>query len=180
MRVVIWLAGALLILSTQVVPVGCGGDGEVVCGGESCECTNRNSCDLDCVDIVACQPSCTSVGDECRATCTAEDCEFRCHGADTCAGHCGDNCYTACSSADVCRVETGANSEYNCTNAVSCAADLGDGSTAICTSVGTCSAQCVGTCTVICLLTDTCSVTCLEGERTSCGDGLYTCGIDCP
>lgn len=181
MRINIFILGALLIFSTQAASLGCGGsESAIVCDEDSCDCRDRNFCDLDCVDIEGCKPSCTAVRDACDATCTAENCEFRCKAAGTCGGLCGDNCYTSCSSVDVCRVETGANSEFNCTNAGTCAVDLGDDSVAICTSVESCNVRCAGTCTVACIVVDTCSVECLEGERTNCGQGLFTCGMDCP
>ena len=181
MRLMMWIVGGLLVLSTQIVPVGCGdGEAPITCDAESCECRDRTNCDLDCVDIAECQPTCTAVGNECRGTCTAEDCEFRCKGAEKCEGLCGDSCYTSCSSVDVCRAETGDNSFYQCTNAGTCAAEIGDGSDVICTNVQSCNVRCVGTCTVVCLVTDTCNVECLEGERTNCGQGQYTCGLECP
>ena len=158
MRAIIYLVGVFLMFSTQVVSVGCGDAlAPVICDEDSCRCMDREYCDLDCVDIVGCQPSCSAVGDGC-----------------------GDNCTIACSAAGICRAETGANSSYTCINAGDCAVELGDDSVATCTSVDSCSVRCMGTCTVICIDADTCSVECLEGERTNCGQGLFTCGIECP
>jgi hypothetical protein len=31
-----------------------------------------------------------------------------------------------------------------------------------------------------CMGRNFCDLECLEGERTNCGQGLFTCGIDCP
>ncbi len=183
MRATIYMVGVFLILSTQVVSVGCGdAESPIVCDEDSCRCMDRNTCDLDCKEIVGCQPSCSAVGDACRATCTAEDCAFGCHGAESCAGLCGDNCTTSCSSVDICSAETGANSTFTCTNAGNCAAELGADSRAICTNVDNCSIRCLGTCTVACILVaESCLLECPEGvERTNCGQGLFTCGIDCP
>jgi hypothetical protein len=175
------IIGVLLVLSTQVGPLGCGeGEAPIVCDEVSCDCDDRNFCGLDCMDIAGCRPSCTSTGDACEAICTAEDCEFRCHSADTCGALCGENCIAICSAADVCTAETGANSEFSCTNTDACAAELGDDSVAICTSVENCSVRCLGTCTVACIFTGTCNVECVEGEKTNCGQGLFTCGTDCP
>ena len=169
------------MFSTQVVSVGCGDElAPIVCDEDSCRCMDREFCDLDCMDIVGCQPSCSAVGDGCRATCTADDCAYSCHGAESCEGLCGDNCTIACSAAGICRAETGANSSYTCINAGDCAVELGDDSVATCTSVDSCSVRCMGTCTVICIDADTCSIECVEGERTNCGQGLFTCGTDCP
>lgn len=182
MRVMIWVVGALLMFATQVASFGCSsGESTVSCDENGCDCSDRTSCDLDCVDVAACQPTCTAIKDECRAACTAEDCEFRCHSAEICEGLCGDNCYAACSSVSgICRVETGNNSEYNCTNTPTCAAEIGEGSVVNCLSVDSCNVRCQGTCTVICLLTGTCAVECIEGARLDCGQGLFTCGMPCP
>jgi hypothetical protein len=148
----IWMVGALLMLSTQAASLGCSSsDSTVSCDENGCECADRTNCDLDCMDVAACQPSCTSIDDTCQATCTVEDCEFRCISAERCEGLCGDNCRVVCSgSQGICRAETGNNSQYNCTNVRTC------------------------------LLTDTCMVECIEGERLDCGQGLITCGMPCP
>ena len=163
-------------------PLGCGeGEAPIVCDEESCDCIDRTSCGLDCADNAGRQPTCESTQDACEAECTGEDCEFRCRSAESCAALCGDNCLALCSTATgVCRVETGANSDFSCINSGTCAADLGDGSVAICSSAKNCSVRCQGTCSVACVLSEACSVECLEGERRNCGQGLWTCGMDCP
>jgi hypothetical protein len=38
----------------------------------------------------------------------------------------------------------------------------------------------VGTCTVFCLDASSCNVDCEQGDRRICGQGTYTCGMDCP
>lgn len=181
MRLTIWIAGALLVVTSQAAWLGCGGgDGAVTCDETSCLCKDRSSCDLNCDGIVGCQPECLGFGSLCKAACI-DDCEFRCRQGDTCDGVCGDNCFTQCGSVDTCRVETGANSEYRCLNATNCAVDVGPDSTVACTNVVNCSVRCLGACTVGCtLISGSCSVECQQGERLSCGQGFYTCGMPCP
>jgi hypothetical protein len=181
MRPTIWLAGALLAVSSQVASVGCGSDSSAVtCDEGGCECSDRSVCELDCGDVVGCQPTCLGFGNQCSATCF-DDCEFRCRQGNDCGGLCGDNCYTHCSSVESCSVETGANSEYRCLNATNCSAEIGDASTAFCTAISnSCSVRCIGICTVFCIDVGSCSVECVQGERTSCGQGVYTCGTECP
>lgn len=180
MRLTIWISGALLVFASQASTLGCGGgDSAVTCDETGCDCTDRSSCDLDCDDVIGCQPTCLAFGSLCSATCL-DDCEFRCRQGNDCDALCGDNCYTQCSSIETCRVEAGAGSEYRCLNATNCAADIGDDSSVLCTSVGSCSARCSGTCIVACVDTVSCSVECQQGERLNCGQGLFTCGMPCP
>ena len=182
MRAMIWMVGALLMFATQAASLGCSSSASTVsCDETSCECTDRTNCDLDCMDIVACEPTCVGIDDTCQATCTAEDCEFRCLSAERCEGLCGDNCLARCSgSQGSCRVDTGNDSEFECTNFGTCAADIGDGSVTTCLNVESCNVRCVGDCDVFCLLTETCTVQCAEGEPLDCGEGHHRCGIACP
>jgi hypothetical protein len=182
MRAKIWILGALLVTLGQVSASGCGGtESTVTCDEGGCECRDRTSCSLDCGDIVGCLPSCTAVKDDCTATCTADDCEYRCLSADNCDGLCGDNCTVRCSTVEqTCRAETGIDSDVSCTNVNNCAVEIGDGSLARCTSVNNCVVRCLGTCTVACADTETCSIDCRQGELLNCGGGLYTCDMPCP
>jgi hypothetical protein len=180
MRVPSWIVGALLFVWGQVASVGCGSESTVTCDEGGCECRDRNSCSLDCGDVIGCRPTCTATGNTCNVECTEADCEFRCLSAESCAGVCGENCYVSCGTAQTCQAETGANSEYQCVNVSDCAVVLGDNSTARCLGANSCSARCVGTCTVFCLDASSCNVVCEQGDRTTCGQATYTCGMDCP
>lgn len=182
MRAKIWIVGSLLLLLGQFASLGCGGsDSTVSCDEGGCECRDQASCSLDCGDIVGCLPSCTAVGDDCSATCTAEDCEFRCLSAENCDGICGDNCYMRCSGAkQTCRANTGVDSQVHCTNVNNCAAEIGDGSSTECINVTNCVVRCLGTCTVSCSITESCNIGCPQGEPQNCGGGRYTCGMPCP
>lgn len=180
-----WILGVLLALVGQGAVLGCGsGESAVSCDEESCECRNREVCNLDCGEIMSCEPSCLGFDSACDAVCM-DDCEFDCRGGDriegVCRGECGENCNASCGSVGSCIVEAGSDSEYTCVNAINCAATLGDGSIANCINVsGTCGVRCLGECQVFCDLTENCNVDCDNQDRRICDTGYIICGPECP
>lgn len=185
MRSAIWILGASLLVVGGAASLGCGSsETPVTCDEGGCECRDRNTCELDCGDIVPCAPSCLNFGDSCTVFC-ADDCELGCRGGDRedglCAAECGMNCSASCGSVGRCIVRAEEDSNFLCVNAGSCGASLGDGSTAQCLQVaGTCDIRCTGTCQVLCDFVGACNVQCEEGERRLCGDDYYVCGMECP
>jgi hypothetical protein len=182
MRATIWLMGTLLAVLSPVASLGCGGEAPITCDENGCECRNRDSCTLDCGDLVGCEPTCSNFVNFCAASCTSE-CVFGCRGGGEadCGVVCGDNCTADCRGTPNCSVDTGSTSVFACLTSENCSAELGDDSTAECANVGTCSIRCEGLCTVACILeTTTCNVECMQHERVNCGQGIFVCGRECP
>jgi hypothetical protein len=155
-----WRAALILIVLTA-----CGGDEADV---EACEPESACSC----TDGVERDTACVCVG---GATCSisGDSIEFSCDGNADCNLECGTDCLITCPGT------------------TSCTIDVGDGGIVTCPGTASCDVVCRGDCEVdvggnadaIVRCEDEANgaVCTLSGcSATSCGDGLYACGIACP
>jgi hypothetical protein len=148
-----------------VLVMSCGGDEAEV---ESCEPENACSC----TDGVDRETACVCAG---GASCSisGDNIEFSCDGNADCNLACGDDCLITCPGTTTCTVDVGDNAVISCPGTASCdvlcqgdcEVDVGGNADAIVTCVDEANGA-------ICEITG-CSA-------TSCGDGVYACGVGCP